>query len=64
MGTTFCIKEGHHEIIMNLLNYVFRSKKNKPKSMILDLLSDPDAMKFEIWVENGEIRIRIKRKEN
>lgn len=40
----------------------FQKKEEKP-SIIKDVLSEPDLFKLEAFVENGEIVIKIKKRE-
>lgn len=52
---------------MNILRKLFSTKigdSGKQPSILSLIFSNPEDFKLEAWVENDEIKISIKRKEN
>ena len=48
--------------MLNVSSLKFR-KKNKETSTVKDLISNPDNYKLEAYVDNGEIIVKIKKRE-
>lgn len=53
---------------MGILRKLFSTKLNtgcgKKPSVLSLLFSNPEKFKLEAWIENDEIKVNIKRKEN
>lgn len=49
--------------IMSMINICKPKKKEKKKSVILDLLNNPDDFRLEMYTENEEVVIKIRRNE-
>ncbi len=56
---------------MNLINRIISmfhvsdiklKKKEKKPSVVKDVIKDPDSFKLEMYVENGEIVIKVKKR--
>lgn len=52
------------EILNKVLSKVKFKKKEKPISLIKEALSNPDKFKMEMYVENDEIIIKMKKRES
>ena len=50
-------------IIKKLFSPNFEGKKKSP-SLIKTLLSNPDNFKFEFWVENQQLILKVTKKED
>lgn len=53
-----------NKIINSILSTIMICKPKKKKSMIKELISNPDNFRFEIYTEDEEITIKIKRRES
>jgi len=58
-------------VFMKLLNHIISmfkisdikiKKKGQKPSVVKDVVSDPDSFKLEMYVENGEIVVKIRKK--
>lgn len=51
------------DILNKLLSTITFTKKEKKVSMITEVMDSPERFKLEAYIENDEIIVKIKRKE-
>ncbi len=52
----------NHIISMFKISDIKIKKKGQKPSVVKDVVSDPDSFKLEMYVENGEIVVKIRKK--